>query len=151
MNNIDRAAHNQIFNGSHVGVADVTVYSWELPAGYDYTVETADPMLDITDLSYTIHFTLMNSNPEATPEMDSDKYRPGAVHFEALQPGQYILDGGESHDESSDQILWEGFGFEGKMTRSVVVNNHHELQFSIVGGEHIMCHRFHIPQGKPQR
>lgn len=147
MNNTSLNQHNQTINKSHQEDAEVTVYSWELPCGYDYTAKNADPMDDCVDLSHDIHFTLMNSDPDATRESDADAYRPGAVHFEALHPGEYSLDGGEVHEEQSDQIFWECFGFEENVARSVVVNDHHALQFSLQGGEHIMCHRFHIPHG----
>lgn len=144
-----RTQHNHVLSSSHKDDAEMTVYSWELPSGYDYTAESADPMADCINLSHKVHYILMNSDPAATQESESDAFRPGAVHFQSLHPGEYSLDGDEIHEQPTDQIFWECFGFDERAPRSVAVNDHHELAFSIHGGEHILCHRFHIPHTKP--
>ena len=126
--------------------AFMTVYSWDLPADYDYTAENADPMEDCVRYTNRVHFTLENSNPAERQMSDSGAFMPGAVHFQQLHPGDYTLDALEDSEGSSDQIVWECFGLDEGLARSVAVNDHHNLAFSIHGGEHIMCHRFHIPR-----
>lgn len=130
---------------------DVTVYSWELPEGYDYTAETADPMEDCIRYANRVHFTLENSQPEERQVSDSGEFRPGAVQFGQLHPGEYTLDALDDGEAPDDQILWECFGLDAGAARSVAVNDHHNLAFSLKGGENIMCHRFHIPHGQQSR
>ncbi len=123
--------------------ADITVYAWECPEGYDLTSPTADLMSDCTGIASGVQFRLRNVDPNRELVADSGAYRTGAARFGDLQPGEYVLSELNAADGDTDTIVWRCFGVHAERAQPTPGEGP-EMTFTLTGGEHILCHRFRI-------
>lgn len=129
----------------HLQPADITVYAWECPDGYDITAPTSDPMSECSGIASGVQFRLRNSDPDRDFIADSVAYRIGAARFGDLEPGEYTLSERIDSENPEDTIVWQCFGMNGERAQPSRATGS-GISFSISGGEHILCHRFHIRQ-----
>lgn len=125
--------------------AEITVYSWECPEDYDYTASEANPMDDCTAISPAHYFRLHHDNPGDDEFADSGNLYPGAVRFDHLGPGTYTLGDRPESSIATDTYLWQCYGYDGADRHISCFETGNDLAFKVAGGEHITCHRFHIP------
>ena len=129
----------------YLGPGDLTVYKWTCPEGYDRNAWGADPMVDCTMGPNGIQFALNQPDPEVdllSATGDSIDY---AVYFGGLVPGDYTITELVEPGVYQDIFVWQCYGLNSSSVHPTPLSVGQSLDFTIVGGDEIVCHWFNVP------
>jgi uncharacterized protein YodC (DUF2158 family) len=134
-----------------VHYADLTIYKYTCPAGYDRSAPGADPWIDCPSTTDGIEFTLSDDDPN-TADMTSTTGNPstGMAYFGNLPVGNFTVT--ETMPAGTDYVFIDHcIGLIDGVQRTYPLMIDGSFDFSVVGNDgHLTCHWYNVPLGEPE-
>ncbi len=125
--------------------ADLTVYKFTCPEGYDVHEQGADPMVDCTEATNGVTFLLTDDDPNTTdPQSDTGDSVEGAVYFGSLPAGEYNLEE-TLPDGIESAFLWECESTPSQPNGHATPWNEGEAYDFAMEGLNLECYWFNVP------
>jgi LPXTG-site transpeptidase (sortase) family protein len=130
--------------GEGEGYADLVIYKWECPAGYDPLAQGAFPMVDCTTPLNGVTFTLDGSG-DFPIQTDTGDSQDGLVMFGGQEVGDWVItetlpDGYES------AFVYECNGITDDSVHPTPLQLGNVLELHPTDGDNITCNWFNIPE-----
>ena len=126
--------------------SNLTIYKWICPAGYDYSAQDADPMVDCdTPAPDGITFTVSDTDPNtADIQTDTGDQMPGNgyVYFGGLGPGMLSITETQPAGYES-AFLWNCDAYQNEVAEPISAGWVYEMD--VPSGAEITCHWMNVP------